>query len=343
MKKISIIGTVGVPANYGGFETLIENLLPSDLIGTVYCSSKSYSKKMDTYKGVNLQYIPLNANGIQSIPYDVLSILHSLIFTRNDFLVLGVSGAFALPLIKLFSKRRVVTNIDGLEWKRDKWGKFVKWFLKLCEGLAVKFSDNVVADNEAIASYVQNEYGILPEIIAYGGDHAIVSTISDRKAGYALGLCRIEPENNVEMILEAFASESSRNLKFVGNWANSKYGVKLKAKYSLYSNIELIDPIYDLNALFELRSKAEFYLHGHSAGGTNPSLVEMMFFGIPIYCFDCNYNRASTEEKAIYFKDSMMLAELISQEIPLSNECMLEIASRRYTWELVKSQYESLF
>ena len=131
-KTISIIGTVGVPANYGGFETLAENLvkfhdaasLKSSL--TVYCSSKSYPSKESTYLSARLKYVPLNANGAQSIPYDIVS-LFSAVWNRSDvILLLGVSGAIALPLVRLFSSARIVTNIDGIEWRREKWQTFVR-------------------------------------------------------------------------------------------------------------------------------------------------------------------------------------------------------------------------
>ena len=145
---ISVIGTVGVPACYGGFESLVENLLPSRKIDLIYCTRKAYENELSEYKGSRLKYWSLDANGVQSIPYDVISIVHSLLFTKNDLLVLGVSGAIAIPFFKLFSKRKVVTNIDGLEWKRAKWGKTAKWFLKFSEKVAVKFSDKVIADND---------------------------------------------------------------------------------------------------------------------------------------------------------------------------------------------------
>ena len=124
---ISIIGTVGVPACYGGFETLVENLLDENDTHhnlTVYCSSKSYSDQLSTYKNAVLKYIPVNANGAQSIPYDIFSLLHAVYKRSDTILLLGVSGAICLPFIRLFSKARIVTNIDGLEWRRGKWGSF---------------------------------------------------------------------------------------------------------------------------------------------------------------------------------------------------------------------------
>ncbi|WP_394193722.1 DUF1972 domain-containing protein [Pseudoalteromonas atlantica] len=342
---ISVVGTVGVPACYGGFESLVENLIPSEKIDLIYCTRKAYKQELSEHKGCKLKYWSLDANGVQSIPYDVVSIFHSLLFTKNDLLVLGVSGAIAIPFFKLFSKRKVVTNIDGLEWKRAKWGKAAKWFLKFSEKVAVKFSDTVIADNAAIAEHVLDAYDKKATVIAYGGDHAVTEKVSDTKDDFSLALCRIEPENNVEMILNTYSQLPSKNLKFIGNWNNSEFGQHLKKQYSKFTNIEIIDPIYDLAELFKLRSKASSYMHGHSAGGTNPSLVEMMFFNLPIYCFDCNYNRASTENKASYFSSSEhLIKQLTADEGNEANAAnMLEIAERRYTWRIVKQQYEGLF
>jgi glycosyltransferase involved in cell wall biosynthesis len=342
---ISVIGTVGVPACYGGFESLVENLLPSRKIDLIYCTRKAYENELSEYKGSRLKYWSLDANGVQSIPYDVISIVHSLLFTKNDLLVLGVSGAIAIPFFKLFSKRKVVTNIDGLEWKRAKWGKTAKWFLKFSEKVAVKFSDKVIADNAAIAEHVLTAYNKQAEVIAYGGDHAVKGYLPAEKEAFSLALCRIEPENNVKMILEAYAQVPNQSLKFIGNWNNSEFGKELKNRFGVFNNIELIDPIYDLEQLFKLRSKTARYIHGHSAGGTNPSLVEMMFFDLPIYCFDCNYNRASTEDKAMYFSSSEHLVELLNtknEDLTIAKQ-MLEVSKRRYTWSIVKQQYENLF
>jgi glycosyltransferase involved in cell wall biosynthesis len=247
-----------------------------------------------------------------------------------------------LPIIRLFSKARVVTNIDGLEWKRAKWNYFIKKFLKLSERMAVKFSDVVVADNKAIADYVAVEYNCNAEVIAYGGDHAVTGALSNADDGYALALCRIEPENNVELILESF-SQTSKKLKFIGNWHNSEFGNAMKVKYQDFDNIDIVDPIYDINILFEIRQKCSFYVHGHSAGGTNPSLVEMMHFNKSIVTFDCNYNRASTEDKAAFFENTTELVNLInSSELFENSEVMKEIAERRYTWKIVKQQYFDL-
>lgn len=351
MKSVSVVGTVGLPACYGGFESLVENLVryrSKDVIYEVFCSKIAYSDRPENIYNVKLTYIPLNANGPQSIPYDILSLILCLKSKPDVVLVLGVSGCLFLPIFKLFSKSKVVTNIDGLEWKRDKWGKWTRKFLKWSEAIAVKYSDIVITDNKAIGDYVLQEYGVENMTIAYGGDHAIRNSLESSldRGNYSLGLCRIEPENNVHLILEAFKG-TSQHLKFVGNWNASEFGRALKEKFQNEDNIELLDPIYDLDELFELRSGCSLYLHGHSAGGTNPSLVEMMHFETPIFAFDCSFNRYSTENKAQYFDSVQALKVLLKREdkdILKENALnMKEIADRRYTWSEVSRLYETTY
>ncbi|HHQ4776994.1 TPA: DUF1972 domain-containing protein [Aeromonas veronii] len=350
VKNIAVLGTVGVPACYGGFESLVQNLIDyqsKNVKYHVFCSAKSYDDKCEYYKGASLSYLSIKANGVSSIPYDILSLIICLKRKPDVTLILGVSGCIFLPIYRLLSSSRIVTNIDGLEWRRDKWGLFSKAFLKFSEQIAVRFSHLVVSDNQAIADYVHTEYGVESKVIAYGGDHALLSdqVIPLVKANYFLALCRIEPENNVLMILEAFAN-SQQQLRFVGNWDASAYGRELKLRFNKYRNIEIIDPVYDVETLFELRSQCKGYVHGHSAGGTNPSLVEAMQFGMPIYAFDCTFNRYTTDNSAYYFDSEIALRQLIEdsdESVVSSGLKMKDIAIDKYQWNGVVDKYETLF
>jgi len=349
-KTVGIVGIVGIPACYGGFETLVENLtkINNRVDYLVFCSSKSYDKKLKSHNEAKLSYIPLRANGLSSVFYDVYSLMKCWVLKPDTVLILGVSGCLFLPFFRLFSSSKIVTNIDGLEWRRQKWGKSAKIFLKLSEMVAVKFSDEIVSDNEAITNYVLDEYGEVSSTIAYGGDHALIG--SDDKlqlsypVGYALGLCRIEPENNVEMILDAF-SRMNHHLVFIGNWESSEFGCNLKRKYSNFCNITLLDPIYDEGQLFTYRRNCGVYIHGHSAGGTNPSLVEMMHMGVPILAFDCVFNRFTTDESALYFSESNEISTQMSLAVNNSkvSQSMIKIANEKYTWKVISKKYESLY
>ena len=358
IKKIAIIGTVGVPANYGGFETLTEHLIED--LGrhheiTVYCSGKNYVKaeRQTTFLGAKLIYLPLEANGVQSIIYDSISILHSL-FYADVLLILGVAGAWLLPFVRLFTNKKIIISIDGIEWKRDKWNLLAKWYLFWAESMAVKYSHIDISDNEAIQDYTAARYGTLSRIIEYGADHTMrvprkkeaIEKYSFLAKPYAFKVCRIEPENNVHLILEAFDKVEKLPLVLVGNWDKSEYGKKLKSKYLGHPNIEILDPIYDQKQLDMLRSNATLYIHGHSAGGTNPSLVEAMFLGLPILAYGVSYNRVTTENKALYFDSSQELIyhieNLYTVKLRQLGQIMHEIALRRYTWAHIAKKYQLL-
>ncbi len=355
IKKVAIIGTQGVPASYGGFESLVENIIgencPADVSYTVFCSSSDMPERKKSYKGAALKYIPLHANGIHSIPYDMLSMCRAL-RGYDVILILGVSGCMFLPVLRLLTRSRIIVNIDGLEHKRDKWGRLARWVLKTSEAMAVRYADVIVADNKGIQDYVSETYGKASELIAYGGDHVhrcistqkkdeILGKYGLRQNDYAITVCRIEPENNSHVILEAY-SGTDRKLVFIGNWNHSEWSKNLRERYSGYGNIMLLDAIYDLDILYVLRSSAGIYLHGHSAGGTNPSLVEAMHFGIPIIAYDVVYNRETTENKAYYFKTATDLIPIAGRD-DLDGHHMREIAQRRYTWAHISHQYCDLY
>ncbi|WP_294017104.1 DUF1972 domain-containing protein [uncultured Treponema sp.] len=365
---VAVIGTVGVPACYGGFESLVDNLLdftPPNVEYTVFCSGKKYEKRLDSYKEAKLVYLEMDANGKESIFYDFKSMKLSVAANADIMLILGVSGCIFLPYIRRIFNGKIITNIDGLEWRRDKWKWYAKKLLKFSEKMAVKYSDIVIGDNKGITDYIKSEYSKIVknkrvELIAYGGDQ--VSRVQDDslfekypfcREPYSVTVCRIEPENNIHVILEAFSKMSDEPLVFVGNWEKSEYGRSLKEKFSVYKNIHLLNPIYEPHIVNWLRSNARVYIHGHSAGGTNPSLVEAMNLYLPILAFDCVYNRATTEEKCLYWKtpddlqnlmkklchsesDSESLREKIARE-------MGEAGKRLYSWERIARQYNELY
>jgi len=329
-KRLNIIGSVGLPPRYGGFETLTDNLvkhLSQDFDITVYCSSKFYKEKLKEYEGAKLEYIPLNANGVESVIYDFLSMLKSL--NKSDImLVLGVSGCIALPILKRFYKGKIVVNIV--------------------------YSDAVISDNKAIQDYVKKEYGKDSYFIAYGGDHLKKEELTEEsvkmfpflKEEFALTVCRIEPENNIHIILEAFKKYKKMNYVIAGNFELNEYGQELKKKYKNVKNIFMLN-IYDRKILNQFRSHCKIYVHGHSAGGTNPSLVEAMNFGLPIIAYDVIFNRETTKNKAEYFKSTddliNILENLNSSVLKKIGLEMLNIAKEEYTWSKIISKYRNLF
>jgi len=356
--RIAIIGTVGVPAKYGGFETFADYM--SQLISekyelTVYSSSNNYEAKLEKYHRAKLKYIPLKANGVQSIAYDILSVILS--FKNSDvIMILGSSGAIVLPIVRLLgNNKRIIFNMAGLEWKRSKWGSFARWFIKFSEKIAVRFSDGVVVDNKGLQEYISEEYGKNSRVIAYGGDQVsklqltkgVLSEFPFLKYPYCCAVARIQPDNNIDVILESFEKMRGNILVFIGNWDLAAYGRALRKKYEAYKNIHLLDPIYDLTVLDQIRGNCIAYIHGHSAGGTNPSLVEAMHLELPIIAFDVNFNRYTTQNQALYFSNSDQLVERINKLDDQSRKSyglkMKEIAIESYTWQKTIEEYEKLF
>lgn len=352
--RVAVIGSQGVPPKYGGFETLVDNIIAnrSDNVEyTIFCSKPDMDTNLSDYKGCRLKYLPLRAHGVMSVPYDVLSMLKTL-RGYDAILVLGVSGCVFLPVFKLLSRTRVVVNIDGLEHQRDKWHSVAKRFLKFSLDSCMRWADVIVSDNKGIQDFVQRTYGREARLIAYGGDHALRDVSQRRQraildfyglepGGYDLSVCRIEPENNCHLTLRAY-EDSRRNIVMVGNWNHSDYSRELYNKYKNHHNVRMLKAIYDLDILYALRGNARVYVHGHRAGGTNPSLVEAMFFGRPILAFDVIYNRETTQGKAYYYSDADTLRALLKRD-DLDGSVTTATARREYIWGEIARQYEDTY
>lgn len=357
-KKVGIIGTNGLPGKYGGWDQLVNHLtenLQNQFDFIVYTSYTNYDPSNKIVNNATIHKINFKANGGQSIPYDIMSIFHAVRHCDVLF-ICGTSGCISLPLAKLFGKK-IILNPDGQEWMRDKWSKPVQWFLKLSEKLGVLNSDIIVADNKVIKDYILSDYKRNSVQIEYGGDHVLKVPMSSetetkygiRSKSYAFKVCRIVPENNIDLILEAFKEVPTVDLVLVGNWAFSDYGINLLEKYKDYPNLKLLMPIYDQQILDELRSNCKIYVHGHSVGGTNPSLVEAMNLGLCIFSYDVSYNRETTENKAFYYSTKEELKELLLQvkndscDWETTAGLMKDIANRRYTWDIITSKYAEIF
>lgn len=290
--------------------------------------------------------MPFRANGSASMVHDAIAMLHAALIVKADtMLVLGYSGAWFLPVIRALRPRmRIVTNVDGMEWRREKFARATRLLLRVLEWFAVHLSHEIIADNAALVEMIRSLYGIDATMIAYGGDHTLVAPAahtapSPLPPGYALSVARIEPENNSHVILAAFAA-SGAPLLSIGNWSNNEYGRRLKQEYGAVSNLVLIDPVYDLEKLSGLRTNAGFYVHGHSVGGTNPSLVEAIFHHERILAFDCVFNRASLGGSGGYFQDEMALRAMIGDpDIGLIGADALQNLRESYLWNRIVKRY----
>lgn len=353
--KIAIIGTQGLPNQYGGFETLADYLvknLSSRHDITVYCSSKSIGRGADEYCGAKLRYVNVADHGASGILYDTLCLLDA---QKQNFDVLLVLGTLSLPSIPFLSKKtmdKVVSNFGGLDWLRSKWSPFAQKVIYRTVKMSVKYSKEIISDNKKIQDYVKQDFGKDSHLIAYGGDQSqhlpITPEMAEKypflKGKYAFEVARIQPDNNIEMLMKAFMMADSIPFVLVGNWNKSEYGIEIKKQYEGNKNLILLDAIYDKSILDVLRSNCYFYVHGHSAGGTNPSLCEAMNLGLPIMAFSNGYNQNTTFHKAIYFKDVNQLKEMIlsvsDEELKRIGQDMKRLANEHYRWEFIASEYE---
>jgi glycosyltransferase involved in cell wall biosynthesis len=357
-KKVSLIGTNGLPAKYGGFETLTEYIslhLNTEYDLYCFCSKTPKSKRIKNIYNTKLIYIPLKANGFQSMIYDSISILYSLI-NFDILIILGFSGVFAFPL-KFIFKKKIIFNIGGIEWQKVRGSKklarleiFTK---KMFEKICIKCSDTIIVDNQVLYDYVKLEYKITPVLAEYGGDHAVAEQKSNKlmekypflKDKYDLSISRAQEDMNIHLVINAYKQVLNRNVVIVSNWVTSNYGRVLKEKYiNKYKNIILLDAIYDLKILNMIRSNCEIYIHSHSLCGTAPSLTEAMSLEKPVICFDVPTNRATTEEQSYYFANEDELTDILGKlhlnQIEILKNKMYEIAKRRYTWHRIINIYK---
>ena len=353
---IHIVGIVGVPGNYGGFETLTDNLLDSVVLQrrglVVYCEKAIAKAQNGEYKGAILRGLCWRANGWQSIFHDTVGLWCASI-NGGGILVLGTSATFWLPLLRLLFKRnRYIVNMAGLEWSRSKWGPFARLLLRHNEGAAALYAHKFIADNQGLVDYVSETYGRKAELIAYGGDQ-FIEVLADQSVFqknslppiYDFAMARAQIDNNLEMIIQAYIRQGSP-LVFVSNWDSNEYGRSVRDRYKDVPNLHLIGPVYEIAKVKALHARVRLYVHGHSAGGTNPSLVEAMWAGLPTAAFDVNFNRYTTHNQAFYFSSSGDLEHLLnSMSQACLNYCsktLRQIANANYSWRSVRTAYEKI-
>ena len=358
-KKVALIGTNGIPANYGGIETLAEYLardLNEDYDLYCYCSKTPKDKRLETYRNTKLIYTRWKANGWQSIFFDGLTILRSL--RKHDVLVvLGCSCPPAL-FFKVFTHKHIVLNaIGGKETEKVRglkiFGKVEVAIKKWMEGLQAKYADYVIIDNAANVDLFEKKHHVKALLAEYGGDHAVTEPITQEMlekypfldGQYDVTVSRAQEDMNIHMVIEAYKQVPERKVVIISNWQKSDYGQKLYAENDgKYPNIFLLNAIYDQKELNTIRSNASLYLHTHSMCGTAPSLVEAMYLGLPVVCFRVPTNMETTERKAVYFDTVPELVDVLkgmddATLIQLKTN-LKEIALRRYKWKRISDIYK---
>lgn len=322
-KAIAFIGAVGLPNRYGGFEAFLEHCAPeiarAGFRVIVTCERTRYPDQAPFYEGVERRFIALPANGVWSIVHDLLAFF-SVFRDARHVVILGVSGGPWFPLFRVLSSlvgTKLAVNVDGVEWMRGKFGFWRRTMLRVFDSLAQFCAHRVIIDNAALAPFLLKSARAKSSTIAYSGDHVLRVAGVQMQPGRALTICRIEPENNIEMLLEAVASSAAvERYTVIGNWQASQFGQRLRSRYASDPRFQLLDPVYDQTVLAQEREACAIYLHGHSVGGTNPSLVEMIFYDCEILCFDVPFHRFTVGESARFFDSSVSLARMLDDPAP---------------------------
>lgn len=366
--KIAFVSTRGIPNNYGGFEKFAEQLsvrLAARGHEVIVYSPHYHVYKSNEYKGVRIKHIyspePWMGSSIGSFFYDFLSLRDALKREKTD--IVYVAGYTSIvPAYIWYNVRNIkspvlMTNMDGLECKRTKFNRWVRVFLSWEERMTVKHCRFLISDNTGIQDYYKSGYGRESTLLAYGADiprtydERHVSELGMKSNGYFLLVARMESENNIAMTIEGYLASKwlyRKPLVVIGK-PNTRCGRKLVAKYGRETSVLFTGGIYDTDRLNSLRHFSYAYFHGHSVGGTNPSLLEAMACGCFILSHDNVFNKSVLGANALYYTNEVEITAIlncIDETIAMKDEFAAEnirIIREKYSWEHLTDAYESFF
>lgn len=354
--RIAILGTRGIPNNYGGFEHISEyvsaGLVRRGHSVTVY-NSHNHPYHEKTWNGVDIVhcYDPEYAIGTAGqFFYDFNCLMDA---RRKKFDVLFVMGYTSSSVWGHLYPRKsaIITNMDGLEWKRSKYSKKVQQFLRYAEKLAVKHSDYYISDSLVIKSYLKDKYGINSCYIPYGADvfseeeREQVDHTEAHKEDYFLLMARMEPENNIETILQGFNSSNSDKKFVVLGDVSNRFGKYITNRFERDERIDFKGSIFDTAHVRQLQNNSYLYFHGHSVGGTNPSLLEAMASEALIAAHNNPFNKSVLHADAYYFSNSNEVRSLV-ETVQRNGDDRTMVRNNlhkikyQFNWESIIDQYE---
>ncbi|MGY1615767.1 DUF1972 domain-containing protein [Geodermatophilus sp. SYSU D00691] len=355
--RIAMVGTRGVPARYGGFETAVEEvgrrLAERGHEVVVYCRTvPGQEDRPAEHLGMQLVHLPAaRKRSLETLSHSALSVAH-LVRRRTDAaIVFNAANAPLLPALRL-ARIPVATHVDGLEWKRAKWGRTGRRYYRLAESLAVRWSDVLIADAQGIADYYDREFEAPTTLLAYGAP--LIEPGADRLAelalepgGYHLVVARFEPENHVDVIVDGYVrSDARKPLVVVGS---APYSDEYTATVHGLADdrVRFLGGVWDQVQLDQLYAHSFTYLHGHSVGGTNPSLLRAIGAGASVLAFDVDFNREVVADAGRYFADAAEVATRIDaaeadpDAVAKAGTRARELAAG-YDWDDVADGYEQL-
>ncbi|MTD12741.1 DUF1972 domain-containing protein [Nakamurella sp. YIM 132087] len=353
---IALIGTRGVPAHYGGFETCVEEV-GARLAGrghkvTVYCRNQDGVERAPEYRGMHLVHLPaMRRRSLETLSHTGLSVAHQVFHAADAAVVFNCANAPWLPLLRMRGIP-VATHVDGLEWKRAKWGGNGRRYYQMAEKLSVRWSDALIADAQGIADYYRETHHADTDLITYGAP--VVAQRSDRLAelglerdGFHLVVARFEPENHVAEIVQGYTRSAATKPLIVVGSAPYAHEYTKRVHELGDRRVHFLGGVWDQELLDQLYAGATSYLHGHSVGGTNPSLLRAIGAGTATNAFDVVFNREVLRESGRYFSTADELSRLIERtenrpaETAQRGSQALDRA-RSYDWETVTDGYEAL-
>lgn len=381
-KHVFIVGSNGIPANYGGFETFVENLITKKENHQIkyHVACLAQDAKEVEYHGARCFHVNVpNIGSAKAVYYDLISLEKTIKYIKKNNLknvtvyVLGTTIGFFIGFYKKRLQKlkcKLYVNPDGCEWKRTKWNKIIKKYLKLSEKKMAKYADLLICDSIHMEKYMQEEYKKYKPhtiFIAYGAE--IESNRTEKTEEklrqwqeekhikpkeYYLIVGRFVPENNYEtMIKEFMKSKTKKDLVIITNVEQNKFyeELKQKTKFEQDKRIKFVGTVYDEQLLKQIRKNAYGYLHGHEVGGTNPSLLEALASTNLNLLLEVNFNREVAEESSFYWnKQEGNLANLLDEMENISQEQIEQYGKKAkerieeaYSWEKIIKQYEKLF
>ncbi|MFK0402227.1 DUF1972 domain-containing protein [Microbacterium sp. NPDC090225] len=357
--RIALIGTRGIPAAYGGFETAVEEvgrrLVERGHRVLVY--GRDAGTAGDVHLGMRRVTLPaVRQKALETLSHTALSTVHAVTKARPD--AAFVFNAANSPFLPLLRARRipVALHMDGLEWRRSKWGPRGKAYYRAAESFGVRQADAIIADAPGIADYYDHQFGVASELIRYGApllDDAPTDGIRElglEPGGYHLVVARFEPENHVREIVEGYAvSRATKPLVVVGSAPYAaEYTAAIDRIAAADPRIRLLGAVYDQSLLDALYHHASTYLHGHSVGGTNPSLLRAMGAGTAVIAFDVVFNREVLDEQGWFFRTpadvatAVDAAESDAEAVAAASAAARRRAADAFSWDDVAATYEDL-
>ena len=353
--RIALVGTRGVPAQYGGFETAVEEvgqrLAATGHDVTVYGRRTDGSAEFLGMKRVELRAVPRQS--METLSRTILAVLHVIFRSRPDVVIMfNCANSPLLPLLRL-ARIPTAVHTDGLEWRRGKWGKTGRRYYRVAEALGAGLADALISDADGIADYYRRRYGAESTVIAYGA--AIVDPGAEKlqaldlpSGGYFLIVARLEAENNVDVILRGLiASETERKIVVVGSVPyRTDHLEEIERLADSDPRVRLLGGVWDQELLDALYGNACLYFHGHSVGGTNPSLLRAMGAGAAVASFDVSFNREVLGDDNFFWSNSADIATLVDSldvtKVPAYGAANRKRVQQKYDWDDVATRYEKL-